>query len=334
MEDVSLMYFNFNLFLVPTAGGLQWDQFLECGKSGLRHHKRIAWDATPSWHHQDHHFVARTAAAGIDSDFQSRELELKTFTPIIQQCFQSCIHTAYILTYYSNILHGPLESLAQWFPKHRCFVPQKNSKIFFLPTAAKKTLVCSFSPARFCRNCLSPWQQRWWTLAHLRGGTWIKNGDFFSLFTYFFLRKTVMQVWLLLLTKVTMVILGNSRIPASSGIVEHQNDGSIDRLLPRFRRLTNHSPSFHFAKKQRHSCDKGEHSKDMHKQTCRDNPFAQGGAWRHFIKAGRWVVGELGLDMGHLNQRIFERQGRWIMRLRGAICFKKVFQLVRQNMFC
>ena len=137
MEDVCLMYFNFNLFLAPTAGGLQWDQFLECGKSGLRQHKRIAWDATPSWHHQDHHFVPRTAAAGIGSDFQSRELELKTFTPIIQQCFQSCIHTAYILTYYSNV-HGPLESLAQWFPKHRCFVPQKNSKILPTPKAARK----------------------------------------------------------------------------------------------------------------------------------------------------------------------------------------------------
>ena len=120
-----------------------------------------------------------------------------------------------------------------------------------------------------------------------------------------------------------MVILGNSRIPASSGIVEHQNDGSIDRLLHRFRRLTNHSPSFHFAKKQRHSCDKGKHSKDMRKQTCRDNPFAQGGAWRHFIKAGRWVVGELDWTWvtgirGYLKGKA---GGLWDLEVQ--FCFKK-----------
>ena len=35
---------------------------------------------------------------------------------------------------------------------------------------------------------------------------------------------------------------------------------------------------------------------------------------------GSWRIG---LDMGHRNQRIFERQGRWIMRLRGAILLQK-----------
>lgn len=103
---------------------------------------------------------------------QSRELELKTFTPIIQQCFQSCIHTAYS-PYYSNI-HGPLESLAH-------DSETKNSKIFFLPKAAKKNVYVPFpplSPEIDCRHGNSV------------GGHWriweaemITNGDT-SLFTY------------------------------------------------------------------------------------------------------------------------------------------------------
>ena len=72
---------------------------------------------------------------------QCRELELKTFTPIIQQCFQSCIHTAYS-PYYSNI-YMDLWNHWRMIPKHRCFVPQKNSKI--LPSnAARKPCMFLF----------------------------------------------------------------------------------------------------------------------------------------------------------------------------------------------
>ena len=121
---------------------------------------------------------------------QSRELELKTFTPSIQQCFQSCIHTAYILTYYSNI-DGSLESLAH-DSETSMFRPAKWFQNFLPSKGCEKNRVCSFSPA-CSRNWLSPWQQRWWTLAHLRGGNRKKMVTNFAVhLLYFFLRKTVM----------------------------------------------------------------------------------------------------------------------------------------------
>lgn len=167
MQDACLMNFNFNLFLAPTAGGLQWDQFLECGKSGLRQHKRIAGDARPQ---------VDTTRTTISSREQQQPVLVQDSEPrigvenfyaiIIQQCFQSCIHTAYS-PYYSNIqwtfgITGAVISQTSMFRPAKWF---KDSSF----QRCEKTLVCSFSPAR-SRNWLSPWQQRWWTLAHLRGG--------------------------------------------------------------------------------------------------------------------------------------------------------------------
>lgn len=178
MEDVCLMYFNFNLFLAPTTGGLQWDQFLECGKSGLRQHERIAWDATPSWHHQDHHFVPRTAAAGIGSGFRAENWSWK----LLRQLYNNASNHVYIL----HTLHIILTYMDLWnhwrmIPKHRCFVPQKNSKIFFLPKAAKKNVYVPFPPLAPEIDCRH---------GNSVGGHWriweaemIKNGDT-SLFTY------------------------------------------------------------------------------------------------------------------------------------------------------
>ncbi len=59
----------------------------------LRQQKRIAWAATPTWHHQDQHFVPRTAA-GIGSGFRAKNWSLK-HEIIIQQNFQWCIFCKY-----------------------------------------------------------------------------------------------------------------------------------------------------------------------------------------------------------------------------------------------
>lgn len=187
MEDVCLMNFNFNLFLAPTAGGLQWDQFLECGKSGLRQHKRIAWDATPSWHHQDHHFVPRTAAAGIGSGFSAENWSWR----LLRQLYNNASNHVYILHTLHIILTytWTFGITGAWF-RNIDVSSRKRIRRFFLPTL-RENLVCSFSPAR-SRNWLSPWQQRWWTLAHLRGGNDKKWWQFTVHLLYFFLRKTVM----------------------------------------------------------------------------------------------------------------------------------------------
>lgn len=129
-----------------------------------------------------------------------------------------------------------------WFPKHRSFVPQKNSKILPTPKAARKNL-CMFL---FPRSLLPK-------LIVAMATALVDTGAFER-------RKLIKEMVTKFAVHLLLVATINNRIPASSGIVEHQNDGSIDRLLPRFRRLTNHCASFHFAKKQRHSCDKQRQS--------------------------------------------------------------------------
>ena len=139
MEDACLMYFNFNLFLAPTAGGLQWDQFgmwevwVETTQTHcLGRHTKLTPPGPP--------FRAANSSSRYWFRIQSRELELKTFTPIIQQCFQSCIHTAYSPTW-------TLESLAHDF-RNIAVSSRKRIPRFSSFQRLRKNLVCSFSPAR------------------------------------------------------------------------------------------------------------------------------------------------------------------------------------------